>query len=56
MTEEKCQFFEDICGKWVEDLRKQIYLMRVPLQKYQNKHVNIWMMNKSQNIRGKYQY
>jgi hypothetical protein len=25
----------------------------VPLQKLQNKHVNLWMMNKNQNIQGK---
>ncbi|MEN6552903.1 MAG: hypothetical protein ABFC34_08450, partial [Methanobacterium sp.] len=25
---------------------------QVPLQKVQNKHVNIWIMNKRQNLRG----
>ena len=27
--------------------------VEVPLQKIQNKHVNLWVMNKNQNIQGK---
>ena len=41
--------FEIIINKTNEILENP-----VPLQKIQNKHVNIWIMNKRQNIRGKY--